>query len=281
MQTDPQLIISANCLRRSDFHERVEAAAAAGFSAIGLRVNDYLSALQREGLARADLRSILDHHAVTVYEVEAAWDWTKTTSSAHLQQLEILTQMHHDVGFRQFNTFIFEDASRAAIVEGYAALCDVLPEVTFGFENIGYGPVVTLSEAMEVVDHASRTNARLILDSWHFHRTGSVTQDVFLIDPTTVCSIQISDVLTDALPDMAHEARHDRQFPEAGASDLSAWLAAVIDHGIRVPISIEVVNDSLDAERPAHIARVQYRALTRLIASAVTAAPVNERACLS
>jgi sugar phosphate isomerase/epimerase len=54
---------------RFSFEERVAAAAAAGFAAIGLTVEDY-GACRDRGLSTADLRRILADCGITVAELE-------------------------------------------------------------------------------------------------------------------------------------------------------------------------------------------------------------------
>lgn len=270
MLYEPRLVISANCIRRADFTTRIQAAAAAGFTGVGIRVSDYVSATAREGLAKADLPYILRDHGLEVYEVEATWDWTSLDSPEHIDYLVTLREMRKVLEFRQFNAFIFHNRARPAILQGYRELCDALPDVPVGLEHIGYGPIVTLEEAVDLVRSADRANARIILDSWHFHRTGSSLATIMGLDPFEVGSVQISDVDATPHPDMAHEARHARLLPETGASDLTTWLATVLDRGIRAPISIEVVNDAFDAMAPTEVATRQFHSLTRLISSACT-----------
>lgn len=270
MLTQPQLVVSANCLRRADFVSRVEAAAEAGFSGVGLRVSDYVSAINREGLSRRDLGHILKASGVEIYEVEAAWDWTDKASSENLEYLDTLKRMREDLEFRQFNAFIFHPARRETILEGYQGLCDALTEIPVGLEHIGYGPVVTLNQAIRLVRESDRVNAKVILDAWHFHRTDSRMSDLQSLSPAEVCSIQISDTHPSPGEDVAHEARHERALPENGTSDLTRWLGTILDLGVRVPISIEVVNDVFDHMPPRAAALRQFDSLTRLIASAAT-----------
>ena len=59
---------------RFTFEERVAAAAAAGFSGIGLMGPDY-EAIVAGGAKPADLRAIVDHHGIVVAEIEFLMDW--------------------------------------------------------------------------------------------------------------------------------------------------------------------------------------------------------------
>ena len=59
---------------RFTWDERVAAAAAAGFTGIGMHWEDY-DALHEEGRSDDDLVALLDEHGVRVIEIEFLWDW--------------------------------------------------------------------------------------------------------------------------------------------------------------------------------------------------------------
>lgn len=263
------LVISANTLRRADFCSRARAASEAGFDGIGLRVSDYLSAIEREGLRARDLRPILDDYGVSVFEVEAAWDWTDTRSADHRKYLSLLERMFEDLQFAQFNAFLFKDVPHQQIQAGYDALCERLP-VTIALENIPYGPVKTLDDAISIVAASNKPNRGLVLDSWHFLRSGSSWEALARVEPEIVRSIQVSNVLGRAMDDLAEEARHYRTLPESGAADLTTWLSTVLATGARCPIAIEVVADAHDGREPTELAEAMLRSLAQLMASAMS-----------
>ena len=59
---------------RFGFAERVAAAAAAGFAAVGLQCDDYAAARAR-GLSDAEMRRVLADHCSRVAEIEFLFDW--------------------------------------------------------------------------------------------------------------------------------------------------------------------------------------------------------------
>ena len=61
---------------RFSFPERVAAAAAAGFTGIGLDADDY-AACRAAGLSDADVRAVLDDHGIHAAELEFVHGWAR------------------------------------------------------------------------------------------------------------------------------------------------------------------------------------------------------------
>ncbi|GAA0895841.1 sugar phosphate isomerase/epimerase [Pseudonocardia zijingensis] len=250
----PALTCSANTLRFADLPTRVSAAAAAGFTGIGLRVSDYLEA----GLPDPDIRDLLDRHDVRVLELEHTWDWALGEDPVE----EAMFRLADRIGVRQLNAPMFSEHPIADLVEPFGALCDRAAEhgVLVGFEFLPYSHVRTLGEAWEVVAAADRPNAGIVLDLWHWFRSGATPADLAGIPAAAITSLQLCDVLPTPGPDLADEARHRRLLPAHGAGDTFGLLHALRDRGVHAPASVEVFSDDLDA-RPAEVtARLAFDA---------------------
>ncbi|GAA3720561.1 sugar phosphate isomerase/epimerase [Nonomuraea antimicrobica] len=250
----PILTCSANTLRFADLRTRVSSAAAAGFTGIGLRVADYLGA----GLADADLRDLLDRHHLRVLELEHTWDWAAGEDPVE----EAVFRFADRIGVRQLNVVMFAVHPLPDLVRPFAALCDRAAEhgVLVGLEFLPYSHVRTLGQAWEVVAAADRPNAGIIIDLWHWFRSGAEFEDLAAVPASAITSLQLCDVLADAGPDLADEARHRRLLPGQGAGDTPGVLRALRERGVTVPVSVEVFSDDLDA-RPAEVAaRLAYDA---------------------
>src|SRR2546430_536850 len=68
------LVLCAGTIPDAGFRERVEAAAAAGFTAISLWGRDYRRG-RAEGLSDADLRALLADHGPAVAELDGVGQW--------------------------------------------------------------------------------------------------------------------------------------------------------------------------------------------------------------
>ncbi|MDQ0381258.1 sugar phosphate isomerase/epimerase family protein [Amycolatopsis thermophila] len=245
---------SANTLRFADLPTRVAAAAAAGFTGIGLRVGDYLGA----GLSDADIRDLLDHHGVRVFELEHTWDWAAGVDPAE----EAMFRLAAEIGVRHLNVPMFSEHPLSELVEPFAALCDRAAEhgVLVGFEFLPYSHVRTLPEVWEVVAAADRRNGGVTFDLWHWLRSGGRPEDLAGVPASKIVTVQLCDVLPEPGPDLTEEARHRRLLPGRGAGDTAGVLRALREHGVTAPVSVEVFSDELDALPTADAARLAYGA---------------------
>ncbi|WP_331772967.1 sugar phosphate isomerase/epimerase (plasmid) [Embleya sp. NBC_00888] len=261
------LTCSANTLRFADLPTRVSAAATAGFTGLGLRVADYLDA----DMADADIRDLLDRHGLRVLELEHTWDWAAGEDPVEAAMFRLADR----IGVRQLNVPMFAAHPLSDLVRPFAALCDRAARhgLLVGFEFLPYSHVRTLGQAWEVVAAAARPNGGVILDLWHWFRSGAEPEDLVDIPASAITSLQLCDVLPDTGPDLADEARHRRLLPGQGAGDTLGVLGALHDRGIRVPASVEVFSDDLDALPAADAAQLAYDAGAMALDRANLSAP--------
>ena len=138
-----------------------------------------------------------------------------------------------------------------------------------------YAQVSHLTFAWQVVVDADRQNGGVLLDSWHYFRSGSQHEQLSRIPVDRIFSVQLGDVLPEALGDLKTEGRHHRQFPGAGAGDLTGLLATLAAMNYHSSISVEVFSDALaalPARRAAHDCMSAARATLRSATLALPAA---------
>jgi len=260
--TAPALTCSAHTLRFADLPTRVAAAARAGFTGLGLRVADYLGAAMADG----EIRDLLERSGMRVLEVEHTWDWALGADPVE----EAIFRLADRIGVRQLNAPMFAEHPVTDLVEPFAALCDRAAEhgVLVGFEFLPYSHVRTLGEAWEVVAAADRPNGGIVVDLWHWFRSGAAPGDLARIPADAITSLQLCDVLPAPGPDLADEARHRRQLPGRGAGDTLGVLGALRDRGVRAPASVEVFSDELDARPATEAARLAFDAGAATLARA-------------
>ncbi|MDV6279163.1 sugar phosphate isomerase/epimerase [Rhodococcus jostii] len=248
------LTCSANTLRFADLPTRVSAAAAAGFTGIGLRVTDYLNAHMADG----DIRDLIDRHGMRVLELEHTWDWACGADPVE----ETMFSFADRIGVRQLNLPMYAPHPLPDLVEPFAALCNRAADhgLLVGLEFLPYSHVRTLGQAWEVVAAADRPNAGIIVDLWHWFRSGAQPADLAGIAASAITSLQLCDVLAEPGPDLADEARHRRLLPGQGAGDTRGVLQALREGGVTVPVSVEVFSDELDAQPATVAARLAFDA---------------------
>ncbi|MGI5130029.1 sugar phosphate isomerase/epimerase family protein [Pseudonocardia sp. CA-107938] len=261
------LSCSANTLRFADLPTRITAAAAAGFSGIGLRLADYLAT----DLTDAQIRDLLDRHGVRVLELEHTWDWALGEDPAE----EAMFRLADRIGVRHLNVPMFDAHPLTDLVGPFRALCDraARHDVLVGFEFLPYSHVRTIGAVWEVVAAADRPNGGITFDLWHWFRSGGRPADLAKVPAAAFVTVQLCDVRPQPAPDLMDEGRHHRLLPGHGAGDTSGVLRALREHGVSAPVSVEVFSDDLDAHPVADAARLAFDAGVAVLTSAEVTPP--------
>jgi sugar phosphate isomerase/epimerase len=240
--------------------EQVEAAAAAGFDAIGLRATaptgrpapavSLDDAVQRQRVAQA-LRStglgLLDLEVLTLssdFDMDDARRLTDVAASLGGHYLQVVCED--------------PDLDRAADRLAGIALMAQASNVTIALEFMAFRTADSLATARAMV---ARGGARILIDALHLIRSGGTAADVAATPPERIAYFQLCDAplisdRTTASTDhesLIHEARFNRLYPGEGALPLRAICAALPPN---IAISVEVPH-RLATDRSAH-----YRAAT-------------------
>lgn len=93
-------------------------------------------------------------------------------------------------------------------------------------EALGWCPLNTVSDQLELIDRAGRDNLRMVVDFWHCYVSGDTPDRIARIDKAIIHGVHVCDSL-----------RHDGGIPDeavlrdvatgAGVLDLRAWVDAV------------------------------------------------------
>ncbi|OLO26060.1 hypothetical protein PZ61_0235635 [Streptomyces sp. MNU77] len=234
---------------RHPFADRAAAAAAAGFTGIGLTVLDYdhLRALGRD--ARS-LHAIAEDHGIAVTEVEFLNGWWATgdrlaadrAAEERLYELADAVSAHHvNVG-----ASVAPDSAppRALLVERFADLCDraAAHGLLAGLEYMPFFTLADAPSAWDVVREADRPNGGLVVDAFH-HLTGPHEPDVLYgIPADRIVAVQLCDARPDPGRPLLEQAVSGRLWPGSGTLDV-AGLVAVLDRlGVTAPVGVEVLS---------------------------------------
>ncbi|MFC4225023.1 sugar phosphate isomerase/epimerase family protein [Lysinibacter cavernae] len=244
------------------FRERVRAAAEAGFSGVGLRVENYVAA-QAEGLSDSDMLATLDEYNIRVTEVEYLTGWgpelvstdaeiTKEANAFHMCQL---------FGVAQVNVGLLEQLDHASIVDALTALCDRAGSIIIAVEYMPYSGIPNIPEAWAIIEATGKANAHLLVDTWHWARAGQTSADLARVPADRIVSVQLCDVLEHAMTPLRVESLHHRLLPGLGWGDPVGMLRALEQHGATPNVvTVEVISDELAAKGIDEAARVAYTA---------------------
>jgi len=253
--------------------QRCRAARDGGFRRIGWGLEDY----RREraaGQSDADIDATLDRHGVAVAEVEFVMIGTAGAADgpASAETRADLLRFAALVGARHLVCAAGgPDAAPdvAAIVRDYRALCEAAGEqgTLALLEAMPWSRISTLAAAAEVVAAAGHPAGGVMLDTWHFHRVGGVPDDVLAVPAAMIRLIQISDAAA-PVGDLFEDTIKRRLFPGDGSFALVDLIAALARHGVRAPVSVEVIGEAADRLPPADMARRSFTSTADVLAAA-------------
>jgi sugar phosphate isomerase/epimerase len=264
----PDLTLSAMTMRGRDFGDRVEAAAGAGYTGIGLTANDYRDA-RAAGWTDDAMRDRLRRHGLRVTEVESPWDWAGEEAADKREQA-LITHVAGVFGIDQLSVVLFAPHEHAVLVERLTRLCRVMAggpaghPVQVALEFMPYSALTTLAEAWQVARDCPVGNLSLLVDNWHVQRSGGLGQ-LDLVPVHAITSVQLDDAAGQPLPDQTAESRYHRELPGRTAAQL---LHRVWARGGRPRLAVELMSGSWDDRPASEVAAATWAAAASCIEQA-------------
>lgn len=226
---------------------QIEAAAAAGFSHVGLRLNPLLTsdavvvghAEREREVERAMTATGVKLLEVGVFPIRAGFDcerWRAVVAfSAKLGGRSLVCPIEAQEWSQQ--------------VEGFQAVADLAAE--HGMDALvefnPYSGCRSLSGAVDLVRVAERGNTGLVIDAFHLSRSGGHPSDLKSLDKGLVRLVHFCDAAP--LPkgertfdELKAESRTARMLPGEGVLWLDELLEALADD---VPLSVEAPSQSI------------------------------------
>jgi sugar phosphate isomerase/epimerase len=235
------LTLWAGSVQRLGFDERLEAARAGGFTTTSLFPYEVHRA-RAEGIEDAELRERFEAGGLRVAVIDPLARWLPTWRSpgdlppddpAHgdLEPDEVFA-MATSFGAEVISVLGLYDPLVDPVVGGaaFAALCDRAAEhgLRLQLEFIPGTGIPDLTAAWEIVTAADRDNGGVLLDTWHFFRSGSSFELLESLPADRIFGLQIEDAPAAAPADPAHESLHARLLPGDGGFELKRFMAAIV-----------------------------------------------------
>ncbi|MFL9814962.1 sugar phosphate isomerase/epimerase [Stutzerimonas sp. VN223-3] len=250
--------------------EMVEIAARAGYSHVGLRLIPATPeehhfplaadhALQQQTLAR------LRDTGVRVLDVEIL----RLKPDTRIADFEAVLAVGAAFGASEV-LVAGNDPDEARLTERFAELCDLA--APFGLhphlEFMPWTDARDLTQAARIVEAAGRDNGGVLVDAFHFDRSGSRLEDLAQVAPTRLRYMQLCDVAgprPDDMTEILRQARNERRFPGEGDCDLVGLLQAM---PANIPLSLEIPTRQLMEQGVSALdrARMALEASRRVLA---------------
>lgn len=259
-------------ISRYDFRDRVEAAARAGFTGIGLWHTDLEAILQRRTLR--EMRAILDANGMQQLELEFLTDWflTGARKEESDRQKRLLLEASAALGAKHIKIGDFQNTPcpMPQIIESFAALCSEAEQygATIGFEFMASAMIDNLRDARALVETAGARNGGLILDIVHVVNLGITYEEIRAIPLPYVVNVELNDGTLPGSP--RHDPSRARRFCGEGEFDIRGFIGCLTTMGYTGPWAVEVFSDELVA---LSLDELNSRAFTTTMAQ--FAAPVQ------
>jgi sugar phosphate isomerase/epimerase len=227
--------------------ERVEAAAAAGFTGFGLLSADLPAAQEEYGLA--GIRTLLDDNGMVDLELEGIphwWDDGPRREESDriryhlLHAAEVLGARHIKV------TPDGDDApwDRGHWAAKFAELAAQAEGVgtRLGLEFFPWSNIKNLHEGIRLVDEAGHDAAGLVIDVWHIERAGTPVGDLASVPLHRIIGVELDDADPQVVGTLFEDTVHRRRYCGEGSFDLTGIISALRTAGWTGPWGVEILS---------------------------------------
>ncbi|MDC7742203.1 MULTISPECIES: sugar phosphate isomerase/epimerase family protein [Rhizobium] len=221
--------------------EFAKAAARAGFSRIGLRLNPAFPGAPYYELpvgssAAGELKSVLTGEGVEVFDIE----FFVIDPSFDASSVEATVAAAANIGARRLSV-CGDDPDQARLASNFSDLCGLADRygLAVDIENMGWRVIKTFQDSVGLVKASGARNAGVLVDGVHFFRNGgtlaSLRTEIGWVKHVQLCDVAGAAPVTPE--EMIAEARGGRFAPGEGELPLKELVAAVASSAA---ISVEV-----------------------------------------
>ncbi|SAK43545.1 xylose isomerase domain-containing protein [Caballeronia hypogeia] len=260
--------------------ERCEAASRAGWSGIGLILDDLEHSVGKYGLS--GVKAILDDTGMKYFELEILMDWY-LEGDARAKSDECrkrFIELGGELGMRNLkigaSPFDETPADFARMTDEFAKLCCDVATVgaTVAIEFMPFSPIRNIAEALKISEGADQPNGGLMVDHWHVARAGTPYSEVARIPARYIKGVEMDDVGAQIRGTLFEDSTFNRQLCGEGAGDCRAFVDALDRAGCTLPYyGVELISEVHRKLPLDEMARRAYEStIAQFSTSATTAA---------
>jgi|HubBroStandDraft_6_1064221.scaffolds.fasta_scaffold173759_1 sugar phosphate isomerase/epimerase len=244
----------------------IEAAAAGGFGAIGLRiVPPFVTETIVPVVGDADLQRRIKWRlrdtSIALLDIEAIW----LKPESRIEEIRPALETGAELGAKYVLTIAFDDDT-ARLFDNFGKLCAAAHGCGLRtmLEFIPYSVLGTLAKAHDFIVAAAPADAGLLIDALHLSRSGGQPADIAAYDPALFSYVHLCDApkARPAAERNRDEARYNRLYPGEGELWLDAFLDAFPPD---TPVAVEAPQAAFAHVPAAERARLAGAATRRLL----------------
>lgn len=271
------LVLCSGTLFGHPLRAKVRAAAEAGYRGITLWPDDVAQA-RSEGLSDADIRALLADHGQVVLDMDPLLDWTPQAKPKPGEAAVAITPeaefyaIAEAFGARSLNVVqgfgSALDLDRAA--EDLAGVCDRAARhgLFVTLEFLPWSGIPTAAVALDLVRRTGRSNATVLVDTWHWFRGGADLRLLETLPADRVGSVQLNDAPRAPADNLMLESMQARLDPGEGVIPIESVVRTLDAIGSRAPIGVEVFHASHAQQDPTAVAKRAAEATRSVLARA-------------
>lgn len=225
---------------RHSFVERCRVASAAGFTGIGLHVDD-LARTIASGLDVAGMRAVLADTGLRVVEIEFLGGWALDADPAELEgtvgRIEAVADAFggRHVSAGEFRGDAYLDLDAASTRLDVLARRLARRDLQVAVEGFPWSSLAGETTVPELLRRVHAPNIGQLIDVWHFFHNGGTPDAV----SGPIAAVQLNDGPR-VHGDYLRHARAARRLPGEGELDVVGLLRAVLRTGFTGPWCVEV-----------------------------------------
>ena len=234
---------------RNTFIERCEAAAAAGFSGIGLHADD-LPRNRNAGVDVGEMQAVLRVNGLELVEIEFLAGWALDPGengglAASLAGIDAVAEAfggrHVSAGEFRGDVALDSEHRLAAAAAALRVNADRLARrgLLVAVEAFPWSAIADIGVAADLVARSGAPNAGLMIDVWHFYNTGAKLEQLDDLPGAGIAAVQLNDGPR-VYDDFLHHARAERKLPGQGELDVVGLIRAAARNGFTGPYCVEV-----------------------------------------
>lgn len=264
MSTPVSLCLAS--LPAAELHEQLQAAADAGFAGLSLwqSVLDSANDITR-------LRQQVQQHGLFVDVLEAitGWEGDEQSYTLALDQADRLFNAACQLHCKQVAICAIGPAKtdNQQLIKRLQTLADNANAygISLVLEFLSWGAVNSLAVAHQLLGACDRANLQLLLDVWHWQRSGADLLTLSNLPPNSVAHVQLSDAPGIAHSHVIRETMEDRRLPGSGAIVWPTLFNALKQQQPRY--SVEVFNRHLLENHPHQMCQALFAATQSTLAT--------------
>lgn len=255
----------------SDITSRIDAAVACGYSRVSVSPLDIWRSEEAGVSAREVGRHFAESGLGVVVDPIMNWFGGTAPSGSRFARFtaDEALRMCEDLGAVSATAIgqAAGDRLPSNIADHFGALCDRAAE--FGMdvhlEFTAIHSIGTLQQAWDIVRDAERANGGLLLDTWHFFRTGADFELLAEIPGERILAVQVDDGLAEVVGTMRDDTLN-RLLPGDGSFDLVGVMSVLERIAGLAWVGPEVISPVTAAMEPQEAARRALDSIKALLA---------------